>query len=48
MEEREKAEAGKTSQTAAAETDYAIEKVMCYTISGFALLLICFKLLDVF
>ena len=48
MKEKEKTEAGKISETTAAETDYVIERVMCYTISGFALLLICFKLLDVF
>ncbi len=48
MSERQDAEATKISEPEIPEADYAMEKWMCYSISGVSLLIIFFKLMDVF
>ncbi len=48
MSERQDGQATKISEPEIPEADYAMEKWMCYSISGVSLLIIFFKLMDVF
>jgi hypothetical protein len=47
MSERQNAEV-KISEPEIPEADFAMERWMCYSISGVSLLIIFFKLMDVF
>ncbi len=48
MSDRQNAETTKVSEPEIPEADYAMERWMCYSISGVSILIIFFKLMDIF
>ncbi len=48
MSDRQNAETTKVSEPEIPEADYAMERWMCYSISGVSVLIIFFKLMDIF